>query len=432
MKALRNPLMILGMIVSWSVFYAISKVLVDATGSAVAAGAALRLFALVFLTAQLVFDKEVRLLFHQGRTAWVLLLIGVFGFLLDLFANLGYAGGSLSTGTALLKTDVLMVDLVTVALYHKRLYATDWLGTGVMLLGVLFVLGVDFRGMEIHLTDLFFLLSAACVTANAFLIKSAQTHPQTDSDMISYYNNFVVLLLFSVSCGVTGALTPERLAVLGRLWPLAVLLWFGYGWTLKRGKFFKTLVCGMFWLVIQSYALAGMAWTVMQEPGFRWRSPILIVLGLLSMFGVGFREEAIFRGIIANAIGCRLGKDRRGVWKSVLLSGLIFGLVHLFNLFHGVNPIAALVQCATASALGMVFTAVYYRGGSLWGLVFLHSLTDIAGMFRSNFTELATDLDDLNQLNPLSLILIPIFLLVLAFLLRKKKMPEIMANLQEP
>ena len=223
MKALRNPLMILGMIVSWSVFYAISKVLVDATGSAVAAGAALRLFALVFLTAQLVFDKEVRLLFHQGRTAWVLLLIGVFGFLLDLFANLGYAGGSLSTGTALLKTDVLMVDLVTVALYHKKLYATDWLGTGVMLLGVLFVLGVDFRGLEIHLTDLFFLLSAACVTANAFLIKSAQTHPQTDSDMISYYNNFVVLLLFSVSCGVTGALTPERLAVLARLWPLAVL-----------------------------------------------------------------------------------------------------------------------------------------------------------------------------------------------------------------
>ena len=223
MKALRNPLMILGMIVSWSVFYAISKVLVDATGSAVAAGAALRLFALVFLTAQLILDKEVRLLFHQGRTAWVLLLIGVFGLLLDLFANLGYAGGSLSTGTALLKTDVLMVDLVTVALYHKKLYATDWLGTGVMLLGVLFVLGVDFRGMEIHLTDLFFLLSAACVTANAFLIKSAQTHPKTDSDMISYYNNFVVLLLFSVSCGVTDALTPERLAVLGKLWPLAVL-----------------------------------------------------------------------------------------------------------------------------------------------------------------------------------------------------------------
>ena len=223
MKALRNPLMSLGLIVSWSVFYAISKVLVDAAGSAVAAGAALRLFALVFLTAQLVFDKEVRLLFHQGRTAWVLLLIGVFGFLLDLFANLGYAGGSLSTGTALLKTDVLMVDLVTVALCHKKLYATDWLGTGVMLLGVLFVLGVDFRGMEIHLTDLFFLLSAACVTANAFLIKSAQTHPQTDSNMISYYNNFVVLLLFSVSCGVTGALTPERLAVLAKLWPLAVL-----------------------------------------------------------------------------------------------------------------------------------------------------------------------------------------------------------------
>ena len=215
--------MVLGMIVSWSAYYAVSKILVDATGSAVLTGAALRLAALVFLTAQLLLDHEVRLLFHQGRTAWILLLIGVFGFLLDLFANLGYAGGALSTGTALLKTDVLMVDLVTVAIYHKRLYATDWLGTGVMLFGVLMVLGVDFRGMEFHVTDLFFLLSAACVTANAFLIKSAQTHPETDSDMISYYNNFVVLLLFLASSGVTGMLTPAHFSSLHGLWPLVIL-----------------------------------------------------------------------------------------------------------------------------------------------------------------------------------------------------------------
>lgn len=241
MKAARGPLMILGMIVSWSIFYAISKALVDATGSAVVTGAALRLFALVFLTAQLIFDREVRLLFRQGKTAWVLLLIGVFGFLLDLFANLGYAGGSLSTGTALLKTDVLMVDLVTVTFLHKRLYATDWLGTGVMLLGVLLVLGVDFHSMEVHSTDLFFLLSAACVTANAFLIKRAQQHPGTDADMISYYNNFVVLILFLASSGFTGAFTSERLDTLVKLWPLAALgglaqtgIYFFYYRNLKR------------------------------------------------------------------------------------------------------------------------------------------------------------------------------------------------------
>ena len=134
----------------------------------------------------------------------ILLLIGVFGFLLDLFANLGYAHGSLSTGTALLKTDVVMVNLATVILYHKKLYLSDWLGTLVMLGGVLLVLGVDFGGMTFHATDLYFLLSAACVSANAFIIKAAQEKYHEDADMISYYNNAVVLILFGASAALHG------------------------------------------------------------------------------------------------------------------------------------------------------------------------------------------------------------------------------------
>ena len=170
----KYTLMVAGMVLSWSIYYAVSKVVVDATGSARLAGFFLRLSALVFLTIQLLADGSFKRLFHQGKAVLILITIGVFGFLLDLFANLGYAGGSLSTGTALLKTDVLMVNLATVALYHKRLYFSDWLGTGIMLIGVLLVLGVDFGGMTLHVTDLYFLLSAACVSANAFIIKAAQ------------------------------------------------------------------------------------------------------------------------------------------------------------------------------------------------------------------------------------------------------------------
>ena len=181
----RSTLMVAGMVVSWSIYYAVSKVLVDATGSALLAGFLLRTAALLFLTLQLLFDGNFTRLFHQGKAVRILLVIGLFGFLLDLFANLGYAGGSLSTGTALLKTDVLMVNLVTVILFHKKLYASDWLGTLLMLAGVLLVLGVDFGGMELHPTDLFFLLSAACVSANAFIIKAAQEKYHEDADMIS-------------------------------------------------------------------------------------------------------------------------------------------------------------------------------------------------------------------------------------------------------
>ena len=208
---LKYTLMVVGMVVSWSIYYAVSKIVVDATGSALLAGFLLRTAALLFLTLQLLLDGNFSRLFHQGKAVLILILIGVFGFLLDLFANLGYAGGSLSTGTALLKTDVLMVNLVTVILYHKKLYVSDWLGTLVMLAGVLLVLGVDFGGMELHPTDLFFLLSAACVTANAFIIKTAQEKYREDADMISYYNNFVVLLLFGSTAAAAGQIRPAAL-----------------------------------------------------------------------------------------------------------------------------------------------------------------------------------------------------------------------------
>ena len=219
---LKYTLMVAGMVISWSIYYAVSKVVVDATDSARLAGFLLRSAALVFLTIQLVADKNFTRLFHQGKAALILVLIGVFGFLLDLFANLGYAGGSLSTGTALLKTDVLIVNLATVILYHKKLYFSDWLGTAIMLGGVLLVLGVDFGGMSLHVTDLYFLLSAACVSANAFIIKAAQERYHEDADMISYYNNAVVLLLFAGSAALCGDFRLPADMSRG-FWPLVVL-----------------------------------------------------------------------------------------------------------------------------------------------------------------------------------------------------------------
>lgn len=211
MTKLFNAFLIAGMILSWAIYYAVSKVMVAWTGSPALAGLLLRGVALGFLTAQLLIDGAFQRLFHQGKAVLLLCLIGAFGFLLDLFANLGYQGGSLAAGTALLKTDVLMVNLVTVALYHRKLYASDWAGTLIMLAGVLMVLGVDVRGIHFRVQDGFFLLSAACVTVNAFLIKAAQERYHEDADMISYYNNAVVLVLFGVMAAMQGQPLPDAL-----------------------------------------------------------------------------------------------------------------------------------------------------------------------------------------------------------------------------
>ena len=219
----KNTVMIGGMVIAWSIYYAVSKIMVDATASPYAAGFLLRMGALVFLTAQLCATGNFLALFRQGKTVLILIVIGVFGFLLDLFANLGYAGGSLSTGTALLKTDVLMVNIATVLIYKKKLYPSDWAGTFVMLAGVLLVLGVDFSGFALNVHDLFFILSALCVTANAFIIKAAQEKYKKDSDSISYYNNFVVLLLFAVPGFARGDINPSVIGCIPGFWLFVAL-----------------------------------------------------------------------------------------------------------------------------------------------------------------------------------------------------------------
>lgn len=215
--------MIAGMVISWSVYYAVSKLVVDISGSVYLTGFMLRLVALFFLSAQLLANKGFARLFHQGKSVFILLLIGVFGFLLDLFANLGYAGGSLSTGTALLKTDVLMVNIASVFIYRKKLYLTDWLGSLVMLSGVLMVLGVDLRNLNFNLSDLFFIASALCVSANAFIIKAAQEKYHEDSEMISNYNNLVVLSLFALSCLLRGDFAVADAVLLKETWWLILL-----------------------------------------------------------------------------------------------------------------------------------------------------------------------------------------------------------------
>ena len=236
-----NGLMIGGMIVSWSVYYAVSKWAVDQTGSAFLAGMLLRAAALIFLTAQLLAEHKLADVFRQGRAALFLMLIGVFGYLLDMFANLGYRYSTLSTGTALLKTDVLMVNLASVILYKKRLYRSDWLGTFVMLAGVLMVLEIDWAQFRLNWYDLFFLASAACVSVNAFVIKATQEKRGVHTDIIGYYNNFVVLVLFLLSALLSGDLRAFHAPASGAFWPLVLLgglaqtcIYFFYYRNLKR------------------------------------------------------------------------------------------------------------------------------------------------------------------------------------------------------
>jgi membrane protease YdiL (CAAX protease family) len=83
----------------------------------------------------------------------------------------------------------------------------------------------------------------------------------------------------------------------------------------------------------------------------------------------GVVEEVIFRGLVF-----RIAQQSLGTWLALLLSGLIFGLVHVLN------PNASLLAAlAIALEAGLLLGAAYLVTGRLWLPIGLH--------FAWNFTQ---------------------------------------------
>lgn len=211
--------------------------------------------------------------------------------------------------------------------------------------------------------------------------------------------------------------------------PLIFVLLFSSIDVYKRKGFFKGLGIGAFLLVLQCFALFSNVFVLISEGNPEWVGPLGIVTGIVSLFGVGFREESLFRGIVTENIAKKYCKDRKGVLITVLSSGFLFGFVHIINLFYGVNLFNCIIQILVAAALGCYFAAVYLRGKSIWSVIFLHSLTDTASLFAATFTlNNGSTADTINSFTIINLTPMLIFGLATLFLLRKKKMNEILEN----
>src|SRR5512140_3524351 len=86
-------------------------------------------------------------------------------------------------------------------------------------------------------------------------------------------------------------------------------------------------------------------------------------VGLLGfMAGAAVTEEVLFRGVLF-----RIVEERTGTWIALLLTGVLFGLVHLFNA-------DASLWGATAIAIeaGFMLAACYAATRNLWVPIGLH------------------------------------------------------------
>lgn len=212
------PLILVAVI--WGGYYVASQQTVNGMAesgkmSQFPTGIVIRLITLVLLTAIMLGRNELRLLFKVKGILGRLLVIGVLGFLLDLTAFIGLSLSPAGSGTALLKCDIIFVNLISMFIYKTKFKAADWGCVLVMLFGVFMVMGVDFANFSIdNAGTIFFILSALFVSINAFVIKSVQldkNNPAKDN-VIAFYNNFVTMIFFVAAAAIHG-----DLGLLGKL-----------------------------------------------------------------------------------------------------------------------------------------------------------------------------------------------------------------------
>ncbi len=190
----------------WGGYYVASQRVVSEM-SVFTVGIVIRFITMILLLLIMVMKNELKLLFHTKAAFLRLLLIGTLGFLLDTTAFIGLSLSPAGSGAALLKCDIIFVNLISVIIYKKKFTKLDWGYTVIMLFGVLMVMGIDFHKFRIgEKGDFFFILSALFVSINAFVIKSVQLDKKNpvQDDVIAFYNNFITMILFSIVSLILG------------------------------------------------------------------------------------------------------------------------------------------------------------------------------------------------------------------------------------
>ncbi|MGN0604598.1 MAG: lysostaphin resistance A-like protein [Oscillospiraceae bacterium] len=92
------------------------------------------------------------------------------------------------------------------------------------------------------------------------------------------------------------------------------------------------------------------------------------VLYIISMLFIGFIEEMLFRGFLFTAL------RRTNIKTAVVVSSLTFGIGHIVNLLNGAPILETLLQMCYATAIGFLFTIIFYRSGSIIPCIITHSV----------------------------------------------------------
>ena len=210
------------------------------------------------------------------------------------------------------------------------------------------------------------------------------------------------IILIVAAFVVTGVLTALTTAVgfsteggtvIGRIVVAAVLILLFHA-CFHWDKSFSGIALAWPVLIVVAWNIV---YHLMEGAGFVAASAIpgAILAGLAP----GLFEEVIFRGIIID----RLRASGKGVWYSLIVSALLFALVHLTNIV-GMSLANVLVQVAYSLVIGLFLGAVYLASDDIAAVILAHASTDISNQIFATSPNVS------------SAVMVVVFLIVLAVL----------------
>ena len=145
-----------------------------------------------------------------------------------------------------------------------------------------------------------------------------------------------------------------------------------------KGDLPKGFLLGLFELgfVILSFLFSALA-------GYQIAPKPLSAQIISVSLAAGMSEELVFRGVILSTL-MRQWKDQKKYRTAALVSGIIFGLLHAMNIFSGADPLGTLLQVIAAAGIGVIFSAVYLRTGSILPCMFYHTVHDVIAIAGSS------------------------------------------------
>jgi len=181
----------------------------------------------------------------------------------------------------------------------------------------------------------------------------------------------LVVLSIPGLIGLSDAASNLVSSVLAVLFMLAFTRWFAPEF---KGVF-KTshLATGLafVWLAF-AFKFFGAYFVNVAGSGFYFKPT---VAALAMAIAAGFYEETIFRGVTV-PIGMRYFKSEKRVGILVLISALVFGLMHIGNIANGASIQMGIAQGIATIFAGIFFIAAYLRTGNILIPIFMHGIYD--------------------------------------------------------